>query len=303
MALLLVAGCSSSGTGSGNTTISLGLAGSTANNPSAPPSVAGNGPNGVYAFVYDDQIWIHKSNGLAPVQVTHLVLSRGADITWGPLVWSPDGTHIAFALVQNLTPSTPDGVAGPIYVVDTSDGNTVVTPGIGSVYGHNYAWYGPNMLFFSSGDGISMYDYGDPDPRVWSVLTSFTTPDDETFSSNNVVFGDIAVTQGTQGGSLYYSAAQITNLGGAGTSGKRWHLPGAAAASSGLHRRIQPVCFHLTGYYHGMALPALPAAGSSVELVSGSRSRSGLRRQRRQRYDWVLADFLERKQTRLAGDP
>jgi hypothetical protein len=148
--------------------------------------------------------------------VTHLVLSNGADITWGPLVWSPDGIHIAFALIQNLTPSSPDRVSGPIYVVDTSNGNTIVTPGIGSVYGHNYTWYGPNMLFYSSGDGISMYDIGDPNPRVWSVVTSFTTQDDETFSSNNVVFGDITITQGD---SLYYSAAQITDLGGTGTTG------------------------------------------------------------------------------------
>jgi hypothetical protein len=213
VALLLVVGCSSSGTG--NTSISLGLSGSTADNPSAPPSVAGNGPSGVYAFVYDDQIWIHKSNYLTPLQVTHLALSRGADIIWGPLVWSPDGTHIAFALVHNLTPKTVDSIAGPIYVVDTSNGNTVVTPGIGSVYGHNYAWYGPNMLFYSSGDGISMYDLGDPDPRVWPVLTSFTTPDDETFSSN-AVFGDIAITNDD---TLYYSAAQVTSLGSTGTVG------------------------------------------------------------------------------------
>ena len=86
-------------------------------------------------------------------------------------VWSPDGTHIAFALVQNLTPSTPDRTAGPNlrsrYLVAYRNGTTVVTPGIGSVYGHNYTWYGPNMLFYSSGDGISMYDIGDPDPRVW----------------------------------------------------------------------------------------------------------------------------------------
>ena len=95
LVLLIVAGCSAGGSSSGGTNISLGLAGSTADHPSAPPSVAAAGPNDTYAFVYDDQIWIHKSGGsnrlrcnagsCNPSQLTNIVLSNGADITWGPL--------------------------------------------------------------------------------------------------------------------------------------------------------------------------------------------------------------------------
>ena len=198
LVVLFVAGCSAGGSSSGGTNISLGLAGSTADHPSAPPSVAAAGPNDTYAFVYGDQIWIHKSgssnqssscncqSSCNPCQLTNIELSNGADISWGPLVWSPDGSHIAFALIQNLTPTTPDRTAGPIYVVNTTTvgttvtGTTVVTPGIGSIYGHNYVWYGPNMLFYSSGDGISMYDIGDPDPRVWQVLSAMTSTGDST---------------------------------------------------------------------------------------------------------------------------
>ena len=217
LVLLFMSGCSAGGSGSGGTNISLGLAGSTADHPSAPPSVAVSGPsNDTYAFVYDNQIWIHNSGNPNPTQLTHLVLSNGADISWGPLVWSPDGSHIAFALIQNLTPTTPDRTAGPIYVVDTANGNTVVTPGIGSIYGHDYVWFGNNMLFYSSGDGISMYDIGDTDPRVWQVLSAMTTQDNQTFTSNNVVFGDIAITSDS---SLYYSAATISSIGGTGVVG------------------------------------------------------------------------------------
>jgi hypothetical protein len=214
--LLLIAGCSTGGSGSGGTNISLGLAGSTADHPSAPPSVASAGPSDAYAFVDDTPIGIHKRGSSNLTQLTHLVLSNGADIAWGPLVWSPKAKFIAFALVQNLTPTTPDRTAGPIYVVDTNNGNTVVTPGIGSIYGHNYAWFGDNMLFYSSGDGISMYDIGDTDARVWQVLSAMTAQTNQTFTSNDVVFGDIAITSDNN---LYYSAASISNIGGTGEVG------------------------------------------------------------------------------------
>jgi hypothetical protein len=249
LVVLIVAGCSAGGSSSGGTNISLGLAGSTADHPSAPPSVAAAGPNDTYAFVYDDQVWLHKSgssnqssscncqSSCNPCQLTNIELSSGADISWGPLVWSPDGSHIAFALIQNLTPTTPDRSAGPIYVVNTTTvgttvtGTTVVTPGIGSIYGHNYVWYGPNMLFYSSGDGISMYDIGDPDPRVWQVSPAMTSQDGETYT-NNTVYGDIAI---TSDGFLYYSAATINDIGGTG-----------AVGTAGLYR--VPLPFTLTEY-------------------------------------------------------
>ncbi len=211
--VLLLAGCSSSGS-SGGTNITLGLAGSTVDQPSSPPTVAGNGPDATYAFVYDDQIWVHQSGNSTPIQITKLVLSNGADISFGPLVWSPDGSQIAFALVENLTPSTPSRTSGPIYVANVEAKTWVVTPGIGSIYGHGYAWYGPRLLFYASGDGISMYDVGDPDPRVWQVVSTSTSADNETFS-NNDAFGDLAITNNQ----LFYSAATIQNLGGTGTIG------------------------------------------------------------------------------------
>jgi hypothetical protein len=216
LALMLLAGCSTSGS-SGGTNISLGLAGSTADHPAPPPTVAANGPNDTYAFVYDNQIWVRQSNNANPTKITGLVLSNGADISWGPLVWSPDGSQIAFALVENLTPNTPSSTSGPIYVVNVAKGDTIVTPGIGSIYGHSYAWYGNNMLFYASGDGVLMYDVNDPDPRVWQVISAVTSQDNQTFSNNsNVIFGDIAITKNND---LYYSAAQVSSFGGTGTVG------------------------------------------------------------------------------------
>jgi hypothetical protein len=216
--MLLLPGCSASGGSSGGTNITLGLAGSTADRPSAPPTVAQGGPDATYAFVYDDQIWVHQTGNSTPTQITHLVLSNGADITFGHLVWSPDGKQIAFALVEDLTPSAPGQTAGPIYVVDISTGKTVVTPGIGSIYGHNYSWYGPRMLFYSSGDGISMYDIGDPDPRVWQVVSAITPQDQThtTFTNNNVSFGDISITNNFD---LFYGLAEISSPGGSGAIG------------------------------------------------------------------------------------
>ncbi len=230
---LLLTGCSAGGN-SGNSNISLGLAGSTADQPSAPPAIATNGPDDTYAFVYHDQVWVHQQGTAAPAQITHLVLSNGADISFGPLAWSPDGTQIAFALVQNLAPSSPSRTDGPIYVVSIKDGTTVVTPGIGSIYGHSYAWYGLRMLFYASGNGISMYDVGDPDPRVWPVISGISSQDGDVTFSGSATFGDIATIAGNSlNGQLFYSAAEISNLGSTGAMGTvglyRETLPSLAA--------------------------------------------------------------------------
>src|SRR5262249_51507962 len=61
MLALGLAACSSSNTSSGNINFSLGLAGSTADHQTQPPTIAANGPQGTYAFVYDDQIWVRQS--------------------------------------------------------------------------------------------------------------------------------------------------------------------------------------------------------------------------------------------------
>ena len=98
----LLAGCSASGSSQG-IDFQLGLQGSTADNPAAAPTIASNGPDNEYAFVYDNQVWVHPKGGAAAIQITHLTLSNGATLVWGPLVWSPSGNLLEFSLVtENL---------------------------------------------------------------------------------------------------------------------------------------------------------------------------------------------------------
>ncbi|MGZ3681808.1 MAG: hypothetical protein ACXVDI_24875, partial [Ktedonobacterales bacterium] len=166
---LSLAGCSTSG--GGGTNYSLGLAGSTGDHPSAPPSIPATGPGGTYAFVYDNQIWLRQNGQAQAKQLTHLVLSNGATLFWGPLIWSPGSKYIAFALVENLTPDAPTRTSGPLYYVDAGSGATFLTGGTGSIYGHSYAWWDDNAIFYSSGSGVMLYDLGDCDPRVWQAIT------------------------------------------------------------------------------------------------------------------------------------
>ncbi len=79
--LAAVAGCSSNTSPTQGTNYSLILAGSTNDHASAPPTIAPGGPGGAYAFVYDNQIWLHPSGASAPKQLTHLELSNGATLT------------------------------------------------------------------------------------------------------------------------------------------------------------------------------------------------------------------------------
>ena len=208
---LALAGCSTSG-GS----LTGGLAGSTVDHPTQPPQVAATGPNGTYAFVYDNQIWLNTSQG--PKQATHLVLSNGANISWGPLVWSPDGNSIAFALVENLTPGTSGRSYGSIYYVTVSSdgfGTTAVTPATGSVYGHTYAWYTPRALIYSDRNGLMLFDVGDSDPRVWLLRSALTSDDGYLYTSAGI-YGDLAVT--SDGGTVVYTAISV-NPGSIGAKG------------------------------------------------------------------------------------
>ncbi len=195
---LVVAGCSASGGGGSN--YSLGLAGSTSDHPSQPPTIQANGPGGTYAFVYDNQIWLRQNGQAQAKQLTHLVLSKGATLLWGPLIWSPSGRYIAYSLVENLTPDAPTRTSGPLYYVDTQPGNTFgvaySTAGTGSIYGHTYAWWSDYAIFYSSGSCIMLYDLGDCDPRVWQAISPFTPtyPGSPSISGGNVTFSDIAIT-------------------------------------------------------------------------------------------------------------
>lgn len=216
--LLLFAGCSlPGGGGSGGSSLSLGFAGSTADKPSKPPTLAQGGPGGTYAFVYDDQIWL-RAPGKDLTQLTHLVLSSGANIAWGPIVWSASGRYIAFALVQSLNPASPSGSSGPIYIVDTTNGDLSISGGTGSIYGHTYDWYGDHMLFYSAGGAIDMFGpFGDCstcDPRTWTVRTP-VQGQVGSYSGQSVAYGDVAIS----GGNLYFTHITLTSLGGSGTVG------------------------------------------------------------------------------------
>ncbi|MEO7001021.1 MAG: hypothetical protein ABI068_04370 [Ktedonobacterales bacterium] len=232
LTMLALTGCSSSGSSSkGGINYSLGLAGSTVDHPSQPPTIAANGPDATYAFVYDNQLWLRSQGSNTPKELTRLVLSNGSDIAWGPLIWSPDGRYIAFALVENLTPTDPQRTSGPIYIVDTQDsgcagGSCAVsaTAGDGSIYGHSYAWYDSNgnyMLIYGNGGGLMFYDLSDPNggPRVWQARTSYT---DQYHNSNESYtcgsqrsYGDLSVS----GNTLYYSCLNLSGLGNSGTVG------------------------------------------------------------------------------------
>lgn len=222
LAVLLTLSACSSGSSS---TLNLGLAGSTGDHPSQPPALAANGPAGAYAFVYDNQIWLHDEGKPDAHQLTHLVLSRGAAISWGPLAWSGSGRYIAFALVENLNPSLPSRASGPIYYVDTQSGPTqgavVNTAATGSIYGHTYDWYGDTMLFYSTGGGIMMYgaiNTGNDDPRVWPAVTQFNEQggaEGRTVNGLGYAYGDIAVTNNY----LYYTRITLDPSAPLGTAG------------------------------------------------------------------------------------
>lgn len=215
--LLTLAGCSG---GSSNSKLTVGLAGSTADHPSQPPQITAQGPDGSYAFVYDNQIWVHQKGQSSAKQLTHLVLSNGATLQWGPLVWSQSGAYIAFSLSQNLTPTQPDRATGPLYYVDASNGTTYSTGGSGNIYGHSYDWLGDGMLFYATGGGVMMYNPGEPshDSRVWQIISPFTaqyhagTTD---YYGSNTAYSDLAIA----GNKLFFTQISLTTLGATGEVG------------------------------------------------------------------------------------
>jgi hypothetical protein len=214
VALVAIAGCSSGGATTQGTNYSLILAGSTNDHASVAPTIAAGGPDGMYAFVYDNQIWLRPSGAAAPKQLTHLELSNGATLEWGPLVWSHSGRSIAFALVQdlNLNAGAPPRSDGPIYLVDTSSGNITVTPASGSIYGHTYALIGDGLLLYTTGSGLLLYSINNP--RVWSVREIPTGPS-SSGTPSYLFFGDVA----TSGGYVYYTRLDVKTPGHTGAVG------------------------------------------------------------------------------------
>ncbi len=119
---MCLAACSATTPGSGGINLSSGLAGSTIDHPGKPPTIAANGPTGAYAFVYDNQIWLRQNGENQAEQLTHMAISKGSIITWGPLVWSPDGRYIAFTVVENLDLASggSSSYIGLLYYLDTA---------------------------------------------------------------------------------------------------------------------------------------------------------------------------------------
>jgi hypothetical protein len=214
----LLAACSAGSAGSGGTNYSLGLAGSTLDHPSDPPTIAANGPRGTYAFVYDNQVWLRRDGQTSAKQITRIPLSNAAYIAWGPLVWSSQGRYIAFAIVEDLAPGVgaPSSSSGPIYYVDTascgSDGQNcaVYSAGIGSVYGHTYDWLGESALVYSTGSGIMLYTLSNP--RVWTALPARDTQNTD---SGATLLGDLQIVNGN----LYYTRMDVKSIAGRGVVG------------------------------------------------------------------------------------
>jgi hypothetical protein len=214
----LLAACGAGSGGSDGSNYSLGLAGSTLDHASNPPTIAANGPGGTYAFVYDNQIWLRRDGQSSAKQITRIPLSNAAYIAWGPLVWSPQGRYIAFALVQDLapTPGAPPSSSGPIYYVDTTTcpGDAqycaVYSAGTGSVYGHTYDWLGESGLVYSSSQGVMLYMLDTP--RVWTALS---VRNGQSGSDVISTIGDLQVANGN----LYYTRIDVKNPGGRGEVG------------------------------------------------------------------------------------
>ncbi|GAC1459435.1 MAG: hypothetical protein PVSMB4_18730 [Ktedonobacterales bacterium] len=191
-AITLVLAACSGASGSGSGSLPLTLAGAGTGNGDQMPTISGNDPGGHYAFVYGNQIWIKLNNDPRPRQLTHLPLASGAYFAWGPLAWSPDGSSIAFALVQDLSPGHYERTTGPLFVVNTATGDVQATAGTGSIFGHTYAWYGNSAVFYSLGTLIAYYDLSDPsDPRPWTGVR-VNNPDFSTGEPHYISFGDIA---------------------------------------------------------------------------------------------------------------
>jgi hypothetical protein len=218
---LALAACSASSSGGGGIQIPPLDAGLTSS--SAPPTIQGNDPGGQYAFVYANQIWIKLNADAAPRQLTHLALVSSSYFAWGPLVWSPSGSYIAFVLIQDIAGDGPPRNAGPLYIVNTTTddvhtaGDVQVTAGTAGIYGHAYAWYGDHALFYSNGAGITAYDYSDPsDPRAFEAITVDNGPNYTNGTPGFTTYGDLQFV----GQDLYATRIDVSSFGTPGQVGE-----------------------------------------------------------------------------------
>jgi hypothetical protein len=232
VALSLAACSASSGLGT-NSTLLTGL-GAASDSAAGTPTLSGNDPGGQYAFVYGNQVWIKRTGDSAPHQLTHLAFSSGSYFAWGPLAWSPSGSAIAFALVQDVTPGHLERSTGGLYVVNTASGDVQATAGTASIYGHAYAWYGDHALFYANGSGITFYDLSDPsNPRPWRLVWVGDSPDTSAGPAQYFSYGDLAFF----GQVLFATRFALTTFGVPGQIGHaqiyRYNIPTAGGDYAG----------------------------------------------------------------------
>lgn len=223
---LAVSACSAaSGGGAGSLPLSaLGIGAST---EEGMPAVLGNDPGGEYAFVFGNQIWIKSAKDSAPRQFTHLALPANGQFAWGPLMWSPDDTSIAFVLVQDASGALPRS-DGPLYVANVATGDVQATSGTASVLGHSYAWYGSHALFYANGLGITFYDLSDPsDPRPYQPVQVGNGPSYASGDPHFTTYTDIQVS----GQSLYATRIDVASFGALGQVGRAVVVQYSASAS------------------------------------------------------------------------
>jgi hypothetical protein len=127
-------------------------------------------PVGDYAFVRNGDLWAHQ--GAAPAhQITQLHLSAVA-VTWGSLIWSPDHTQLAFALLApplapGFVAANPAQSAGTVFLVNVADGTLRQisgSPNTTPLSGQHIAWYQPAggaaEMLFTHGGQIEMVQAG-----------------------------------------------------------------------------------------------------------------------------------------------
>jgi hypothetical protein len=215
--MLLLAACSASGGGASSQIPLLTGLGSYSDSAASTPVVAVSSPTGQFAFVYDNQIWIKPNNTGQPHQLTKLPIATSAFVAWGPLVWSPDGSHIAFVLLRDPTGGHPARGTGPLYIVDTASGEVLESSGTANLAGHAYAWYGNLALFYAEGSGILFDDLSSlPDLRPWQIVSPQTGPDTSSGTPNSYIYTDIAVFNS----SILATQIGVTAPGATGAAGR-----------------------------------------------------------------------------------
>lgn len=123
----------------------------------------GVGPQGVFAFVRDGQVYV-ASSGHRAHMVSHFP-RPDLDLThWGPLMWAPDDRHIAVAIGDPLVARDQVSFAnGHLFILDARTGLTDLAapqspgdPGV-AVGPAAYGWLDAQTLLFASAGHMFAY--------------------------------------------------------------------------------------------------------------------------------------------------